>query len=174
MAFLTQFLSSSKSLVSRTKYSKVSMAKQRMLNELCKSSTDENVSHCCYGPVDIHDPFRLQAIIIGPSDTPFDGGIFFLTIRIPHDYPFKPPKIKFRTKVFHPNVGSDGTIHVDILSNTWTPALTIEKLLLSICSFLPDPNHKKDSCSSVCDLYWNHRKRYNKIAREWTHKYAMI
>ncbi|KAA8548407.1 hypothetical protein F0562_000091 [Nyssa sinensis] len=58
----------------------------------------------------------------------------------PIEYPFKPPIIKFLTKVYHPNVGADGTIHVDILGDQWSPALTIEKLLLSICSFLPDPN----------------------------------
>lgn len=71
--------------------------------------------------------------IFGPSDTPYDGGIFYVNIEIPPDYPFKPPKMKFDTKVWHPNISSQtGAICLDILRNEWTPALTIRTALISL------------------------------------------
>jgi ubiquitin-conjugating enzyme E2 D/E len=75
-------------------------------------------------------------------------------------------------QVFHPNISQDGTICVDILGPQWTPALTIENLLLSICSLLPDPN-PEDPTSPVCKLYRTNREAYNKKARKWTKMYAI-
>ncbi|KAL9240114.1 hypothetical protein vseg_014371 [Gypsophila vaccaria] len=163
------------SLKERSKLTVFSFRKDAARRRLCKEASmmDYEMSHCSYGLVNSKDPFKFQGIIIGPCGTPFEGGVFFLTIKIPTNYPYKPPKIKFKTKVFHPNVTSDGTIEIDILGSQWSPALTIEKLLISICSFLPSPCHEKDSCNPICELYWNNRKLYDKIAREWTLKYAM-
>lgn len=61
------------------------------------------------------------------SDSPYAGGVFFLSITLSTDYPFKPPKVSFLTKVYHPNINANGTIFVDILRDQWHPALTIEK-----------------------------------------------
>lgn len=60
-------------------------------------------------------------------DSPYQGGVFFLTIHFPTDYPFKPPKVAFTTRIYHPNINSNGSICLDILRAQWSPALTISK-----------------------------------------------
>ena len=61
------------------------------------------------------------------SDSPYSGGVFFLAIHFPTDYPFKPPKVNFTTRIYHPNINSNGSICLDILRDQWSPALTISK-----------------------------------------------
>lgn len=66
------------------------------------------------------------------SDSPYSGGVFFLAIHFPTDYPFKPPKVNFTTRIYHPNINSNGSICLDILRDQWSPALTISKGILAI------------------------------------------
>ena len=108
------------------------MALKRINKELFDLQIDPP-SNCSAGPVK-ENLFKWQATIMGPTDSPFEGGIFFLEINFPSQYPFKPPKCIFTTKIYHPNINSKGGICLDILGNNWSPALTISKVLLSICS----------------------------------------
>src|SRR3984885_16089818 len=71
--------------------------------------------------------YHWQATIMGPPDSPYTGGVFFLLIHFPVDYPFKPPKVNFTTRIYHPNINSNGSICLDILRDQWSPALTISK-----------------------------------------------
>ncbi|KYM78345.1 Ubiquitin-conjugating enzyme E2-17 kDa [Atta colombica] len=123
----------------------------------------------------LHVPrvFHWQATIMGPPDSPYQGGVFFLTIHFPTDYPFKPPKVAFTTRIYHPNINSNGSICLDILRSQWSPALTISKVLLSICSLLCDPNPDDPLVPEIARIYKTDREKYNELAREWTRKYAM-
>ncbi|CAG8583824.1 44597_t:CDS:2 [Gigaspora margarita] len=123
------------------------------------------------GPVG-EDLFHWQASIRGPDESPYQDGVFFFDIHFPTDYPFKPPKVKFTTKIYHPNINSYGAICLDILRDQWSPALSISKLLLSICSFLTDPNPDNPLVGEAAHTYKTDRTRYNSIVREWTCKYA--
>ncbi|XP_057358463.1 ubiquitin-conjugating enzyme E2 D3 isoform X2 [Manis pentadactyla] len=107
------------------------------------------------------------------NDSPYQGGVFFLTIHFPTDYPFKPPKVAFTTRIYHPNINSNGSICLDILRSQWSPALTISKVLLSICSLLCDPNPDDPLVPEIARIYKTDRDKYNRISREWTQKYAM-
>ncbi|RVW37204.1 Ubiquitin-conjugating enzyme E2-17 kDa [Vitis vinifera] len=117
------------------------------------------------GPV-AEDMFHWQATIMGPPDSPYAGGVFLVTIHFPPDYPFKPPKVAFRTKVFHPNINSNGSICLDILKEQWSPALTISKVLLSICSLLTDPNPDDPLVPEIAHMYKTDRSKYETTAKE--------
>ncbi|KOM32097.1 hypothetical protein LR48_Vigan01g165300 [Vigna angularis] len=147
------------------------MATKRINKELKDLQKDPPAS-CSAGPV-ADDMFHWQATIMGPADSPFAGGVFIVTIHFPPDYPFKPPKVSFRTKVFHPNINSNGSICLDILKEQWSPALTISKVLLSICSLLTDPNPDDPLVPEIAHMYKTDRSKYEATARSWTQKYAM-
>lgn len=148
---------------------------KRLQKEL-KDLQKDPPAQCSAGPVEeAGGPnfLKWQAKIMGPSDSPFSGGVFHLEIHFPSDYPFKPPKIRFTTKVYHPNINETGGICLDILKSNWSPALTVSKVLLSICSLLTDPNPDDPLDASVAAVYKSDRDKYNKTAAEWTRKYAM-
>ncbi|KAK4218379.1 hypothetical protein QBC37DRAFT_437342 [Rhypophila decipiens] len=147
------------------------MALKRINKELTDLGRDPP-SSCSAGPVG-EDLFHWQATIMGPSDSPYSGGVFFLAIHFPTDYPFKPPKVNFTTRIYHPNINSNGSICLDILRDQWSPALTISKVLLSICSMLTDPNPDDPLVPEIAHVYKTDRARYEATAREWTRKYAI-
>ncbi|XP_012567519.2 ubiquitin-conjugating enzyme E2 11-like [Cicer arietinum] len=147
------------------------MASKRINKELKDLQKDPPAS-CSAGPVK-NDMYHWQATIIGPPDSPYAGGVFALNIHFPKDYPFNPPKITFRTKVYHPNINNNGSICLDILKESWSPALTISKVLLSICSLLTDPNPDDPLVPDVARMYKSDRSKYEATARLWTQKYAM-
>ena len=143
---------------------------QRIKKELEEIEKDPP-DNCSAGPID-NDIHKWQATIIGPNDSPYKNGVFYLKIIFPNDYPFKPPKVYFITKIYHPNINSQGAICLDILKENWSPALTISKVLLSICSLLTDPNPDDPLVLSIAEQYSNNRAEYDITAREWTALYA--
>jgi len=107
-----------------------------------------------------------NAIILGPEDSPWEGGIFELKINIPEEYPHKPPNIKFLTPMFHPNIYRDGKICIDILQDKWSPVFDIRTILLSLQSLLTDPNIDSPANTEASNLYKNNKKEYNRKIRK--------
>jgi len=143
---------------------------QRLSKELndIKKSAIENLS----AGIKNDNLFEWEAVILGPTGTPYEGGIFILNIHIPDSYPFNPPSCIFKTKIYHPNINSSGHICLDILKSQWSPALTISKILLSICSLLSDPNPDDPLVPEIAHEIKNNSENYIKTAREWTRIYA--
>jgi ubiquitin-conjugating enzyme E2 D/E len=146
------------------------MSSKRILTEL-KDLRKDPPTNCSAGPAG-DDIFKWEGVIMGPSDSPFAGGVYNLRIQFPVDYPFKCPNITFTTKIYHPNISSSGVICLDILKSQWSPALTIGKVLLSICSLLTDPNPADPLMPEIAHEYITNKAKYDATAREWTMMYA--
>uniref|UniRef100_A0A803PQV0 UBC core domain-containing protein n=1 Tax=Cannabis sativa TaxID=3483 RepID=A0A803PQV0_CANSA len=105
--------------------------------------------------------------------TPYEGGIYFLDITFPSDYPFKPPKVVFKTRIYHFDVDSVGNVSLEILKDGWSPALTITKVLIAIRKIFTEP----DPCNNplvpgIAHLYMVDKAKHDKIAAEWTLRFA--
>ena len=116
---------------------------------------------------------HLLAGIEGPPGTPYEGGLFWIEIRIPRDYPFKPPCLRFLTRTYHPGIDSLGRTCLSPLSvMDWTPAYTIEKILIALCSFLDDPCPMSALVPEIAETYRKEYDMYLHNARTYTIRYA--
>ena len=129
-------------------------------------------TNCSAGLTDEDDIYLWRATIIGPEGSPYHRGIFFLKIEFPSDYPFKPPKVTFLTQIYHCNINAAGNICLDILKDMWSPALTVSKILLSICSMMDDQNPNDPLVIDAANLYINDRAKFIETAKEYTTLYA--
>ncbi|VFQ77750.1 unnamed protein product [Cuscuta campestris] len=116
---------------------------------------------------------HLNGTIPGPIGTPYEGGIFKIDIILPDGYPFDPPKMKFSTKVWHPNISSQsGAICLDVLKDQWSPALTLKTALLSIQALLSDPQPDDPQDAVVAQQYLRDYNTFVGTARYWTDAFA--
>ncbi|KAI9833505.1 MAG: hypothetical protein M1819_003664 [Sarea resinae] len=116
-------------------------AVKRLLQELKLYAQDPNSDVLLHlGPVSEDQLLHWEAVLKGPSASPYEGGLWKLAIRIPENYPLAPPDIKFVTPICHPNVHfQTGEICLDLLKTSWSPAYTIAQTLVSIQQLLTDP-----------------------------------
>lgn len=119
------------------------------------------------------DNLRYFAVTIdGPSETPYESGAFQLELFLPADYPMAPPKVRFLTKIYHPNIDKLGRICLDILKDKWSPALQIRTVLLSIQALLSAPNPDDPLDNNVAELWKSNEQEALKRAREFTESFA--
>lgn len=126
----------------------------------------------CSADLVSNDINKWNAIIVGPVGSPYENGIFYLSIDFCENYPFSPPICKFLTYIYHPNIDKYGNICLDILKNNWSPAIGVCKLLVSICSLLDDPNPDDPLDADISNLYKRDIGEFRRIAREYTLQYA--
>uniref|UniRef100_A0AC11CA57 Ubiquitin conjugating enzyme E2 E2 n=1 Tax=Ovis aries TaxID=9940 RepID=A0AC11CA57_SHEEP len=178
---------------------KLSTSAKRIQKELAEITLDPP-PNCSAGPKG-DNIYEWRSTILGPPGSVYEGGVFFLDITFSPDYPFKPPKVvvatqifrrqspqerisrsacdagclgevTFRTRIYHCNINSQGVICLDILKDNWSPALTISKVLLSICSLLTDCNPADPLVGSIATQYMTNRAEHDRMARQWTKRYA--
>eukprot|EP00866_Antonospora_locustae_P000029 jgi/Antlo1/29/2043 len=146
-------------------------SRARILKEISDMACNPP-SNISAGPKSANELEIWEAKIFGPKGTPYQDGLFELEILLPATYPFKPPKVTFKTKIYHCNI-KNGVICLDILKDAWSPALTIDKVLLSISSLLSEPNPNDPLDSTIGQMFNKNRSQYDAIAAQWTKKYAM-
>ena len=140
---------------------------QKELNDIIKNPPEN-----CNAGMNDNNLFYWTATIIGTEKSPYEGGIFHIDIFFPSNYPFVSPKINFTTKIFHPNIDTHGNICLDILKDQWSPALTIQKVLLSISSLLTEPNPNDPLNIEAGNLLLRDKTLFFNTAREWTLSFA--
>ncbi|EGN94331.1 hypothetical protein SERLA73DRAFT_188153 [Serpula lacrymans var. lacrymans S7.3] len=114
----------------------------------------------------------FDVTIQGPDGSPFQQGVFKLELFLPEEYPMSPPKVRFLTKIYHPNIDKLGRICLDILKDKWSPALQIRTVLLSVQALLSAPNPDDPLATDVAKHYKEDEKDAQRVSREWTEKYA--
>jgi len=148
------------------------MATKRIKKELEDFMKDPDAAFS-FGVKEDMDIFNLQGYIIGPEDSPYNGGIFTLDITLPQDYPFRMPKFLFTTKIYHPNINSKGGICLDFQKGTdWSPNLTIRKAMSTLSELLSSPNPEDPLEPEIAHIYKANKARFEMTAKEWTQKYA--
>lgn len=86
------------------------------------------------------------------------GGVFKLELFLTDEYPMAPPKVRFLTKIYHPNIDKLGRICLDILKDKWSPALQIRTVLLSIQALLSAPNPDDPLANDVSEQWKSNEK----------------
>ncbi|KAI9359564.1 ubiquitin-conjugating enzyme/RWD-like protein [Zopfochytrium polystomum] len=119
------------------------------------------------------DLFKWEAVLFGPANSPFRDGAFKVSLDLSTDYPFKPPKVKFLTKIYHPNVDDDGSICIGVLKpDVWKPSNKLTDVLLSLSLILEFPIPEDAINGSVAEVYTGDRAKFDKTAQEWVKKYC--
>lgn len=117
--------------------------------------------------------YRWRAVISGPQGSAYAGGKFELAIELPQNYPFRPPEVKFRTKIYHVNVKKeDGSLCADIFQNSWAPTLNMRFVLESVISILatPAPEHALEP--EIAAEMLNNPSAFANKAQDWVRQYA--
>ncbi|PSC68305.1 ubiquitin-conjugating enzyme E2 35 [Micractinium conductrix] len=114
----------------------------------------------------------FNVIILGPDSSPYQGGVFKLELFLPEDYPMAAPKVRFLTKIYHPNVDKLGRICLDILKDKWSPALQIRTVLLSIQALMSAPNPDDPLDENIARHWKSNEPDAMNMARQWTAAHA--
>ncbi|PFH46506.1 hypothetical protein AMATHDRAFT_7742 [Amanita thiersii Skay4041] len=131
---------------------------RRQLMELTKHP----VEGFSAGLVDENNLYEWEVLVIGPPDTLYEGGFFKARLSFPPEFPLLPPKMRFITPMWHPNIYPDGVVCVSILhapgddqygyedaGERWMPVHTVESILLSVISLLSSDSPNLDSPANV-------------------------
>ncbi|KAL3800740.1 hypothetical protein ACHAW5_009310 [Stephanodiscus triporus] len=152
-------------------------SKARLMREMSLLSKDPPPGVAAYAP-EPSDMTKIRAQITGPEDSPFEGGIFLLSVHVTARYPFEPPRCRFLTPLYHPNVDSGGRICLDTLKSppagSWSPAVSLPSLLLSIRSLMAEPNPDDGLVPDISELYKRNPAEWQREARRRTRAEATV
>ena len=137
-------------------------AKKRLLNEFKNLQNDSDQHINFYTSPDENDIMKWNAVIFGAHGSLYENGIFKLVMIFCHEYPYKPPHIKFLSRIFHPNMSPDGTVCPEILKRNWSPATTVPLMIKSLISLLDNPclDDETNYNPKAADLFQTNKLNY--------------
>ncbi|KAF3492267.1 ubiquitin-conjugating enzyme E2 4 [Arthroderma uncinatum] len=151
------------------------MASQKRISKELNELLDSPPTGVTVALADDSNLYKWNVQMQGPEGSPYEGGTFQINLSLPTDYPFKPPTVSFATKIYHPNVSNDdkGTMCLGMLkSDEWKPSSKLYAVLEFARQLLAEPMPDDAVEGRIAEQYSNDRKQYEKIAREWTRKWA--
>jgi ubiquitin-conjugating enzyme E2 A len=144
-------------------------AQLRLMSDL-KAIKNGGSAGVSASPLSDDSLFVWTATIFGPNDTAWEGGIFSLRLTFSEKYPEKPPRVRFTSEIYHPNIYQDGSICLDIIQDCWSPALDVNSILTSIQSLLTDPNCASPANPAAARMYVEDKKEYDRRVRRIAQK----
>eukprot|EP00871_Galdieria_phlegrea_P001916 jgi/Galph1/2725/GphlegSOOS_G1387.1 len=143
------------------------------LEELQRANKEEKDQDIILQP-SAENLMHWQARLKGPVDSPYEGGTFQVEIRVPNNYPLSAPSVRFKTKVFHPNIhAKTGDICLDILKTSWSPAWTLQSICRAILVLLSHPEPESPlNCDAGNLLRAGDLRGYRSVAKMFTTLYA--
>ena len=153
-------------------------AVKRLMHEY-KELTVNSPDGITAGPMNEDNFLEWEALISGPPDTPYEGGIFEAKLIFPRDYPLSPPKMIFTSKMWHPNIFPSGEVcisilhaagedpnHYESIHERWSPAQSVEKILISVMSMLAEPNDESPANVEAAKMFRNQPHDFNSRVKE--------
>ena len=145
--------------------------------QLCLQDNDLIQIGCNFG-LENNNLFTWRVTMIGPVNTPYDGGLFSLLIIFPQDYPNHGPEFKFLNKIYHLNV--DNTGHLCLTStNEWHVSgkvkgnfYTVKQALFDVFCLFHHQGADSAYDEKMAQTYLQNPEEFNKVAKEWTKLYA--
>lgn len=147
------------------------IAKSAVQRELLKYQKDDSLHF--HIDTKSNDFAHLRVTLTPPENTPYEDGIFFLSVEIPSRYPSLPPDIEFETKIYHPNITKEGKICFGELKSDWKPTFTLKDAIDFIYYLLENPDWNDPLVTSIASQHKKDPKAFEETAREWTEEYAM-
>ncbi|KAK9496560.1 hypothetical protein O3M35_012507 [Rhynocoris fuscipes] len=121
--------------------------------------------------VDENNMFLWRGLIV-PENPPYNKGAFKIEIQFPNEYPFKPPKIKFKTKIYHPNIDEKGQVCLPIIGEKWKPATKTDQVIQALINLVNEPEPDHPLRADLAEEYVKDRSRFMKNAEEYTRKHG--
>lgn len=116
-------------------------------------------------PRDLENPFVWDATILGPENSPWEGGLFSLELRFSCQHPYRPPFARFTSKMSHPNITADGIPALDLIQTRWNSNTRVSTILDKLQAMLASPSAQYPVKQDVAHLYRINRREYERQVR---------
>lgn len=161
----------------------MNVGRELLKRQLAQLNSDDE-SGFSVGLDDDGDLFKWRVVFEGPSETPYEGGIFQTKLNFPRDFPNSPPSMFFTTEMWHPNIYPDGKVCISILhppgtdrlnqqetaDERWRPIISVEAILISVQNMLVDPNLDSPANIDAAVQFKKDPKGYKRRVRELVDK----